>query len=381
MTQLLQPLTSPTQSQSQSPFTVRLWEPEADQPDDCQFLPKPARRQEDLSVMGQLTIRQAFLTHMLKQLQTDQKAKSTIEAYLNAIGHWERILLSLHLVDPSLPKDPQLYQIDDETCENFRAYASNGNPATTCNKWFRHIRAVLNLMGPRLAHSKRSRRNRCYFIEVPWLEDLPENEPQPVQMPDDHVDRLYASCPKATWPLKKRTGCLSGDWWQCSLVLLVTYGMRREDWLWLRRDSVNFDKKSLVFRAKKTKKNHLLVTNPYVTAHLLRLNTTTDLFFNPTLAHKQLYEQWHKLQDAAGIARPDGLHYTFKDLRQTCASRYHEQFPHTAELLLGHALPRSSKVTFESYIGDRLIAPVHNAIRKIKPPESFLSLEPKTLFN
>ncbi len=360
-----------------APLSLRLWQPDEQASDDCQYLPRPAHRQEDLSVMGQLTLRESFTTHMLPQLRTDKKAESTIDCYLNAIGHWERI----NLLSPAVGKNPQLYEIDDPLCDGFRCQAAKENPATTCNKWFRHIRAILNLMGPRMVHNKQSRRNKCYFIEVPFLEDLEEEEPNPVEMPDDHVNSLYAECPTATWPVKSRTNCLAGDWWQCSLVMLITYGMRREDWLWLLRSGVNFGRQSLFFRAKKTKKNHNLVTNSYVTAHLLKLNSQTELFFNPTKAHKQLYETWHKLQDKAGIARPDGEHYTFKDLRQTCAARYHGQFPGTAEILLGHAMPRSAAVTAKNYLGEQLLKPVHNAIRKIEPPSSFLGPAEKRLFN
>lgn len=360
-----------------APFSARLWQPD-EESDDCQYLPRPARRQEDLSVMGQLTVREAFMTHMLPQLTTDKKAKATIDCYLNAIGHWERIMSSLGTADRSIPKNPQMYQIDDELCESFRAFASEGNPATTCNKWFRHLRAILNMMGPRLAHNKRSRRNKCYFIEVPWLEDLEEDPPNPVHMSDEHSNAIYEIADRAAWPFQARTGATPADWWRCSLVLLQVYGMRREDWLWLRRTAINYSKGLFHFRAKKTKKDHHLVLNDVVTAHLSRINSPSEFVFSPTKAHKQLYGQWHKLQTLAGVSRPDGLPYTFHDLRHTCAARYHEQFSGTAELLLGHALPRASKVTAESYIGQALLKPVHNAIRKIELPGAFYSLTPKS---
>lgn len=317
---------------------------------------------DDNDQYANLTIRQAFTLYVLPTLVADKVPQSTIDEYHNSIGHWERIM----------KEDPPLCELNDDVVDYFRQQCpSAGYSGATCNKWFRHLRAILNRMGPRLTHSKRSRRNRKYFAEVPFLEDLPEEHPDPIEMPERHIDCLYHAFDAATWPPKRKTGCEPRDWWRCSLVWLINYGPRRDDWRYLSRSNFDYVKNEFWFRAKKTKKFHYLVFNDAVLAHLALLPRDAELVFSPTRTNKQLYEHWHKLQQKAGIRRQDGKPYDFQDLRQTAASRYNDHMPGTAEMLLGHALPRETQVTAKSYLGKQRLKPLWKAIQSIKQPKSF----------
>lgn len=338
---------SPTSITSALPF--RIWSP----PDDRN------NSYDDFDTTGLLSLRQAFNQFVLPTLVADKTPRSTIDQYNNALGHWERLMEG----------NPTLREIDDDLMDVFRGKADAA--ASTCNKWFRHLRAILNRMGPRLNHNRRSRRNRRYFDEVPYLEDLPEAEPNPIEMPDRQIDALYNACDVATWPPKKRTGCDSSTWWRFSLVFIVNYGPRRDDWRWLSRSTFNFERKEFSYRAKKTGKVHHLVMNDAFLSHLALLPATSDLVFSPTKANKQLYREWHKIQAAAGVRRDDGQPYGFHDLRQTAASRYNDHAPGTAEMLLGHSLPREAQVTAKFYTGKQRLKPLWRAIETIPQPASF----------
>ena len=328
------------------PFSLRVWTPDDQQHGDSRDL------------LGRLTLRQAYEQHVLPYLTTDKKSPGTLEAYTNALGHWERLM----------PTNPTLEEIDDQLLELFRSKADQA--PTTCNKWFRHIRAILSRMGPR-THDRRTRRNQRYFFEVPFLDDLQEADPDPIELPDSAIDAMYRECHVATWPPEKRTGVTPAKWWQTSLVYMINYGPRRDDWLWLPWSKLKLADKEFSYVAKKTGKTHHLVANTALLAHLHDWPRLTEHVFSPTQSHRQLYREFHRIQAAAGVTRPDGLPVGFHDLRQTAAARYHGFALGTAEMLLGHSL-RGQAVTKTHYLGKQYLKPLWQAIRTIPQPASFL---------
>lgn len=314
--------------------------------------------------LGSMTLRRVFEKSLLEILLTDDAAPATINGYRQALTHWER-----------LTDNRPISRITTEYLQEFRKAAkaeTHISPATV-NKWFRGIRSILNHLGPRSNSNRRSRACLRYFDEVPWLDNLKEEEPDPIHIEDEQINRIYEHCTAANWPAKEDTGCEPRDWWRCALVVMVNYGQRRDDWYYLPAKAVSFEKGTVVFTAKKTEKRHDLVLNEAVTWHLRKVNCgSRDLVFRPTQAHHQLYREWHRIQDAAGVADPNGEAFTFKAMRATAAARYHEYFPGTAELLLGHALRRDSKVTSQHYLGKARLKPLWNAIRNIPQPSAFV---------
>ncbi|MDB5334687.1 MAG: integrase family protein, partial [Planctomycetaceae bacterium] len=218
-----------------------------------------------------------------------------------------------------------------------------------------------------------SRAALAFYQEIPWLDNLKQETPNPVHLDDEQISRLYINSQITEWPRKSRTGCEPCDWWRCAIVIMVNYGQRRSDWYNMRTNAVSFEKETVIFKAKKTGKRQILVLNPTVTWHLRKLNPEgREFIFSPSQTNKQLYREWHRIQSAAKVSDPEGMPFTFHSLRATAAMRYHEYFPGTAELLLGHALRRESQVTAKHYLGSAQLKPLWNAIRNIPQPSAFL---------
>jgi hypothetical protein len=344
-------LPSSKKSSGSSGFVPRIWTPG-----------KQLQRGNEIDGAGGLTVREAYQQFVKPGLISEKASAGTLEAYENALDHWERVML----------RDPVLEDLDDGVMDEFRD-AAEADPefeATTCNKWFRHIRAILNRMGPRML-DKRTRRNKRFFAEVPYLEDLPEDEPDPVELTELQINAMYEAAGVAKWPLKERTGVDAAHWWRTSLVFLVNYGTRRHDWLWLARSGFN-GKGEFGFRAKKTNKQHDFVLNDAFASHLELFPTDREYVFTPTKTHKQLYREFGLIQKAAGVSRPDGHLFGFQDLRQTCAARYHDFAPGTAEIVLGHALPDpKAAVTKKYYLGKQWLKPMWRAVKTIPQPAAF----------
>lgn len=315
--------------------------------------------------LASMTLRQVFETSLRELLETDGRAKATIQGYRKGLNHWER-----------LTDNPPIGKISTERLQQFRKAAkseTNFTPAS-CNSWFRSLRAILNHLGPRNNSSRRSRSALSFYSEVPWLDDLPTQTLDPSHLDEDQINRIYEHCRVAEWPPKSRTGCEPCDWWRCAIVIMVNYGPRRNDWYHLRSQAISFEKGICTFTAQKTGKKHVLVLNDTVTWHLKKLGVNEREFvFTPSQTKIQLYREWHRIQSDAGVSAANGLPFEFQEVRATAAARYHEHFPGTAELLLGHGLKRENKVTYEHYLGNAKLKPLWHAIRHIPQPSSFIA--------
>lgn len=183
---------------SNQSFAIRLWSPE--------------NSNDATNQTGQLTLRQAYEHYYRPGLVQADAAANTFKEYERALAHWERLM----------PGNPTLSQLDDSVMLQFRSAADMAT--RTCNKWFRHLRAVLNKMGPRLASDKRSRSNLRYFAEVPLLEDLEMKRQElakvrPLQVRAVTINALYKHSEVAKWPPRARTGVDPATWWRAVLVL------------------------------------------------------------------------------------------------------------------------------------------------------------------
>lgn len=340
-----------------NPF--RLWTP----PDESE-----GRSPADPGDIGSMTLRDIYSRFRVPILRGDRASKATLSDYDVALKRWEENTSS---EDSS--GNPTASQIGQEIVDQFRAVMADHVEAgdfsgATVNKYFRYLRTLLNHLGPR---SRKNPRAVRFWTEVPFLEPVAETEPDPVEIPDSDLDALYRFSSVATWPPPKRTGVPAPIWWQASQVVLVNCAMRRDDWLYLKPDSIDWRQGYLTFVARKTKKMHCLAMHSVVIDHLQMLRQGGEYLFCPTQSHVQLYRQWHEIQAAAKIKGPDGRPYGFHSLRQTAASRFHAEFPGTAELLLGHALPKGKQVTAKHYLGRRLLQPLWKAQLEIAQPPSY----------
>lgn len=328
---------------------------------------KPPENDTD-QLIGSMTLRQVFQRHRRSGLVADNRSKDTIADYDRAVNRWEEFTTTdesagNYVVD--LIEQPVLDQFRSAVAD---AVAAGDYSAATANKWFRYLRTLLGHLGPR---TKKNRRALRYWMDIPFLDPLPELPPDPVHLSDDQLNAIYEHTKVATWPPPKRTGVSAPTWWKVSLVTLFNCAMRRDDWLWLPSTAIDWTEGTMTYVAKKTKKVHCLVMNDVLRAHLMMIFQARPFIFSPTQAHMQLYRQWHEIQQAAKVTAPDGRPCGFHALRQTAADRFHESFTGTAELLLGHALPSNMRVTAKHYLGKKLLTPLWHAMRNIHQPDAF----------
>lgn len=77
--------------------------------------------------------------------------------------------------------------------------------------------------------------------------------------------------------------------------------------------------------------------HPLVVTHLRKLESFKASVFNWTGDRRGLYEQWHALQEAAGVKREDGRPYGFHDLRRAFATMNADRLtPDVLQLLMQH---------------------------------------------
>jgi integrase len=302
----------------------------------------------------QITLRQAYEAYFRRSIKSQKKR--TLEAYTNALDHWER-----------LTANPVLPLITDDVLEDFReAWARSAtHAAATFNKVRRHLFAILNRCGPRCG---RNRRGRGLIREVAYCEELTFEGQPPRIVSHKRLSAIYAACDVATWPRRKRTGCAPADWWRALLVLLFNLGPRTQDAGRLQWEHVSLDQRHLQFVARKTRKLQFMPLNDVLVWHLRKLQGgPSPLVFVGMKTNRQLYETWKKIQREAGIALGKAFApYDFRDLRHTCATVYDEQFPGVAELILGHAL---RGVTRRHYINPT--GRIKRAVERLKQPEAF----------
>lgn len=289
-----------------------------------------------------ITLRSAFVKFLLPRL-TGQRAAGTLEAYETTLRHWEK-----------LTPDPDVRDIDDLTLDLFRDAMLIENTAETVKKQWRSIRAVLRACCPRNSSNRSGRpRAESLLVDVPCFEISGERRPRRKRVAtDDELTRMYLAADAAKYPRKKAHS--PGDYWRTILVLIATFGPRRDDSLLLARGEVILSTQCpdpelrlvnpwgwLSFVPRKTKRTKpdplLLPLTRVVHAHLdlILSGTIGDRVFPVGDNRGTWRECLNRIQEAAGIEKP----FTFHDLRTTANIRWHDlPGSHRAgEDVLGHA--------------------------------------------
>lgn len=270
-----------------------------------------------------LTLRNAYL----KYYDLSELKPRTVEAYSNALDHWEL-----------MTGDPDIHSISNITLLQFKAAFLRQYSPATFNKVRAHLLAILNRLGPKQKHNPAGLEILTDFVFVPRAKEL---EKPPRVASDAEIDAIYQAAANATWP-KFEFG--AGPWWQALIVFLFNTGLRRNDFLALRTKNVDLEQGWFEFRAEKTGKLRRLPLHSSAVEHFQRIWSDREFVFPKPAGKRSLYIHWHKIQAAAGIERSE--HFTFHQLRSTCGSRLFSVSPGAAQEMLGHS---SINTTRKSY--------------------------------
>ncbi|MEZ6073697.1 MAG: tyrosine-type recombinase/integrase [Pirellulales bacterium] len=221
--------------------------------------------------------------------------------------------------------------IDVSMLENFLdARLQTGRRAATVNKELRHVKAVL-----------RWAVRRKYLSEFPSFTGVfvREDRSTPVSVPQTTFHNMVKALVDPSLELKVR----SAGWWRMFLYLAYYLGGRRGELLDLTWDQVSFERREVTIVSAKSK-GRKTRTLP-IARELAQLlhewqdggGTDSEVLPWPYATYRKLYEDWHAIQDAAGL--PAELHYLPKNLRSACATELTTAGVPTAvvQQYLGHA--------------------------------------------
>lgn len=257
-----------------------------------------------------------------------------------ALDHFQR------LVNPK-----SMVAIKTTTVDTFRAARQAEEVSVaTVNKELRHLKAAL-----RVAHEWK------LIPEVPKIRMLREPEKIPRFVTQEHFTAIYNACDAAAEPSK--LPCAAGDWWRALLVLLFMTGWRIGQAMALKWEDVDLEAGTAKTQAEdnKGKRDAIIGIHPMVVEHLRKIRGFYPAVFPWLQNERELWNVFHKIQEAAGISEP---HYGFHDLRRAFATV-------NAENMTGDALQRLMQhrdyTTTQRYIN--LAHQVKAAVANIQVPD------------
>lgn len=229
----------------------------------------------------------------------------------------------------TLCKPAMIRSITNKTVDDFRTglrdrrgrKKGTKNSAANINKHLRHLRRAL-----RWAYK------REYLKKLPEIEFVREPEKEPVYMTPEHFQDIYQHCDSARYPAGGDRPYTTADWWRALMVTGIMTGMRITEMLMLPWEDVHLDNGYLVVRhgIAKAKRDDTIPLHPFAIDHLRKLIDLGETFvFNWPLGKRALFDEWHRIQRAAGIDLPcnethehtDACHaYGFHSLKKACGT-------------------------------------------------------------
>ena len=222
-----------------------------------------------------------------------------------------------------------------------------GNAPATVNRDLRHVRAAL-----------RWAKRRGLIPDAPDFKGvfLREDRKTPTIIPEEDFMAMVGALRKPDLILKRR----SADWWRVFLYVAHYLGLRRSEILGLTWGRVSFDtlEVRVLAATSKGRKERIVPIAPELGNVLKqwqdqqgKVKSTDPVLPWPYDTYRQLYEDWHLIQTAAGI--PDGEHYVPKNCRSTCASE-----------LIAANVPT---VVVKDFLGHATVATTENYYINTKP--------------
>ena len=236
------------------------------------------------------------------------------------------------------------------------------SPATV-NKELRHIKAVLRVA-----------KDWGYLADVPRMRMLREPVKIPRYVTPDHFAAIYEAAGVATCP--KASNYSPTAWWRALLTFTYMTGWRISEVLALRWDDVSLDNGTAITRHgdNKGRRDDLIPLHPVVIGHLRRIIDFGPLVFCWPHTHRRLWEDFGKIQVAAGIDLPcheqqhehsPACHrYGFHDLRRAFATVNAETLSADA---LQSLMRHKSYQTTQRYIN--MAEQINRSVEKLYVPE------------
>ncbi len=213
---------------------------------------------------------------------------STGEVIRSVLGHFERLI-----------KPGKVSKITTSTIDDFiakRQVDGGKRPgsklsAATINKDLRHLKAALRVAA-----------EWGYIAKVPKLRRVREDSLMGAVMTEAHFQAIYNACDKAALP--ETAGYTAAEWWRALLVFAITTGWRVQEILSLRRDDLDTKTGAVVTRAadNKGRRDESDYLPEAALDHVNRLAGFSPLVFPWPHPGKYLWEEFHRIQKAAGIA-------------------------------------------------------------------------------
>lgn len=249
----------------------------------------------------------------------------TRQVFKTALGNFERIA-----------KPAKMVGITTQTIAGFVAVRrkergvkkeSVASPATI-NRDLRHIRAAL-----KKAHKW------GYLVKLPDVADCFLREPGrlPTYIDPDHFALIYRACDRAKLP--HGLPYPAATWWRGLLVYAYLTGWRIGSILALKRADVDLTEGRALSRAEdnKGKRDLFIPLHPLVVEHLQAIPSFEPHVFPWLHGRRQVFEEFNRIQAAAGV-KPEGKsNYGFHDLRRAFATLNADKLtPDALQALMQH---------------------------------------------
>lgn len=254
-------------------------------------------------------------------------APGTRQVVLDAFNHFER------LIKPQKVSAIKTATIDDFIAKRRqmrgRKPGSKVSPATI-NRDLRHLKAALNVA-----------RDWGYLAAIPKFRKQGELEQVGPVVSAEHFQQIYDACLHASLPTD--LGVPAADWWQALLVFALTTGWRIDEILSFRREDLDLATGAIRTKAKdnKGKRDGIDHLTDVALDHVKRIVGFQPLVFFWPHGREQLWAEFHRLQEAAGVHLP-------------CSTAGEHQCTPACHLYGFHALRRA----YGTFNADRMPAPV-----------------------
>ena len=226
-----------------------------------------------------------------KELESDRlvaKSDENIRCTMNAIEHFERIC-----------RPGQVRGINRKTLDRYvakrrtergRMPGSIVSPATIA-KELRYIRAVLVVAV-----------EWKYLPSLPSIPRVKAPEKLPVFVSPEHFAAIYEACGTAALP--KAPNIDAAIWWRGLLIFAYMTGWRIKELRGLKVTDLDLKAGTAITRHgdNKGKRDERVKLHPLVVEHLTKMRHFGDAAFPWPHGRKQLWEEFKRIQAAAGIA-------------------------------------------------------------------------------
>jgi len=342
------------------------------------------------TVLSRLRLREFFDRVFAPQFLVGA-APATLRGYRETLAHWRRCtkdpplaeitgetlsLLKARLQDPANfppPRDdrPRTLQLELFPIRPQRPRRRGRPPKplsrASTNKHLRHIGAILAKAGPPGPHNRDA---LGVLPTVPWTKPVREYRRLPRAVSDEPLAAVYRACAYARYPrLEEPVGPQYREhWWKALITTALLVGFRRGALLDLQWPDVDLPSKKirLPAEADKCRSERLKPITSLVVAHLVRIRTPGPLVFPWPQSQSTFYRQWHRLQDAAGIAPEQ--HFGLHDLKRACGTRLATV---ASPWAVQHQLDHRSIHTARHYINP--IEELQRAVERMPVPDALMA--------